>query len=61
MAIANQKVRTEDVVEILDGKILATRAHSALGVTVRENYDSILGKISLQILTPAEKAAFVLY
>jgi len=58
MAIANAKIRTEDVVEILDGKILATRSHSSLFVAIRENYDSILTKISLQILTPGEKAAF---
>jgi len=57
-AYANAKIRTPDVVEILDGKILATRSHFALGVTARENYDSILSKISLQVLTPAQKEAF---
>jgi len=55
---ANEKIRTEDVVEILDNKILTTRAHTALGVIARENYDSVLGKIAGQVLSPAEKEAF---
>lgn len=58
MGNKNEKIRTEDVVEILDGKILTSEAHPALGVVQRENYDSVLNKISLQTLSPAQKEAF---
>ena len=53
----NEKLRTEDVVEVLDSKILTLSGHPALGVLTRENYDSVLTKISAQVLSPAEKEA----
>ena len=42
----NEKIRTEDVVEILDTKIKTTSSHSQLGVVLGEYYDSVLSKIS---------------
>jgi hypothetical protein len=58
MAIANQKIKTEDVISILDTKILSTSAHSLLNVLVGESYDAILTKLASQVLSPAEKEAF---
>lgn len=55
---SNEKIRTEDVIELLDGKILTTRAHSSLAVVMRENYDTVLGNIATQVLSPAQKEAF---
>lgn len=53
----NEKIRTEDVIELLDGKVLTTQGHPTLGVLPRENYNSVLFKLAKQILTPAEKLA----
>lgn len=55
---ANETIRTEDVVEILDIKILTTRPHTVINVAAREDYDSVLDKISGQVPTAAQKAAF---
>ena len=54
----NEKLRTEDIIEILDGKILTTEGHPALSVIPRENYSSVLEKIAEQVLSPAQKLAF---
>lgn len=54
----NEKIRTPDVVEILDSKVLTLQGHPVLSVSARENYDSVLTKIALQSLTSSEKAAF---
>lgn len=54
----NEKIRTEDVVEILDGKILATEGHPEISVFPRENYNSVLTKLAQRVLTEAQKAAF---
>lgn len=54
----NEKVKTEDVVEILDTKIITSQGHPALGVVPREPYDSVLTKLETQVLTPEQKAAF---
>ena len=54
----NEKIRSEDVIEIIDSKVLTNQPHASLGVIARENYDSVLTKIDLQTLTPAQKAAF---
>jgi hypothetical protein len=54
----NEKIRTEDIIEILDNKILATEGHPAIGVLPLEPYDSVITKISNQILSPNQKAAF---
>lgn len=54
----NEKIRTEDVIEILDGKILATEGHPEIDVLPRENYNSILTKLSMRVLTEGQKAAF---
>lgn len=54
----NEKIRTEDVVEILDGKILTSEGHINLSVNPRENYSSVLSKISSQILSEGQKEAF---
>lgn len=54
----NEKLRTEDIIEILDGKILTSQGHPSLGVIPRENYNSVLTKIASQVLSPDQKAAF---
>ena len=54
----NEKIKTEDVISLLDQRVLTTQAHPAVGVLVSEDYDSVLVAISQQILTPAEKLAF---
>lgn len=54
----NEKIRTEDVIEILDTKILTSQGHPALGVSPGENYDSVLSKVETQVLSPDQKAAF---
>jgi len=54
----NEKIRTEDIVEILDGKILSSEGHPALSVDPREAYSSVLTKISAQVLSPEQKLAF---
>lgn len=54
----NEKVKTEDVVEISDIKVLTSQGHPALGVVPQESYDSVLTKLETQVLTPAQKAAF---
>jgi len=56
--MGNEKIRTPDVVEVLDAKILTSTGHPAIGVLARESYDSVLTKIGLQSLSPAEKQAF---
>jgi len=55
---ANEKIRTEDVIEILDNKIITSQGHPAIGVLPGENYDSVLTKVETQVLTPEQKAAF---
>ena len=42
------KIRTEDVIEILDTKILASAAQARLNVSAGESYDSVLAKIALR-------------
>ena len=54
----NEKLRTEDIIEILDGKILTTEGHPAIGVVPRETYNSVLEKIADQVLSPEQKLAF---
>jgi len=53
-----QIVRTEDIVECLDDRILASQDHPKIFVVTRDVYDQILARIELQVCTPAEKAAF---
>lgn len=54
----NEKLRTEDIIEILDGKILSAEGHPAISVIPREDYNSVLTKIAAQVLSPEEKLAF---
>lgn len=54
----NEKLRTEDIIEILDGKILTSDGHPALGVLPHEVYSSVLTKIASQVLSPEQKLAF---
>lgn len=54
----NEKLRSEDIIEILDGKILTSEGHPLISVIPRENYNSVLSKISLQVLSPDQKLAF---
>lgn len=54
----NEKLRTEDIIEILDGKILTSDGHPVIGVIPREAYSSVLTKISAQSLSEDEKLAF---
>lgn len=53
----NIKIRTEDVLEILDPKILTTSSHTQLNVSVGESYDSVLAKIAARSPTLNEKLA----
>jgi hypothetical protein len=55
--MANTKIRTEDVVEILDTKIKTSSAHAQLDVAVDEFYDSVLSKIAARSPTLDEKDA----
>jgi len=54
----NEKLRTEDIIEIMDSKILTSDGHPAIGVIPREAYSSVLTKLSAQMLTVDQKAAF---
>jgi len=54
----NEKIRTEDVIEILDGRILTTEGHVEIGVLPRENYSSVMTKIAQRVLTEGQKDAF---
>ena len=54
----NEKLRTEDIIEISDVKILTSDGHPALGVIPRESYNNVLAKIAAQILSPDQKLAF---
>jgi hypothetical protein len=54
----NEKLRTEDIIEILDGKILTSEGHPSISVIPREDYSSVLTKIAAQVLSPEEKLAF---
>jgi hypothetical protein len=53
----NTKIRTEDVLEILDTKIKTSSAHAQLDVSVGEFYDSVLAKIAARSPTLDEKDA----
>jgi len=54
----NEKIRTPDVVEISDVKVLTSQAHPQISVIAGETYDSVLTKVAAQILSAAQKAAF---
>ncbi len=54
----NEKIRTEDVVEVLDSKILTSEGHPSIGVNPRESYSNVLVKIAAQVLSPEQKEAF---
>lgn len=53
----NTKIRTEDVLEILDYKIKTSSAHAQLDVISGEFYDSVLAKIAARSPTLDEKGA----
>ena len=53
----NTKIRTEDVLEILDTKIKTSAAHAQLDVLSGEFYDSVLAKIAARSPTLDEKGA----
>jgi len=53
----NTKIRTEDVLEILDTKIKTSAAHAQLDVLSGEFYDSVLAKIAARSPTLNEKGA----
>ena len=53
----NTKIRTEDVLEILDTKIKTSAAHAQLDVSAGEYYDSVLSKIAARSPTLDEKEA----
>jgi len=53
----NIKITTEDVDQILDGKIKATSAHSQLTVAIGDDYDSVLSKITARLPSLPEKQA----
>lgn len=52
-----QIVRTEDVIECLDDRILASQDHPSISILTGENYSSVLSKIETQICSPGQKAA----
>lgn len=54
----NEKIRTEDVIECLDVKVLTAEGHPALNVLPNQNYDSVLNQLAFQVLSPAQKEAF---
>jgi hypothetical protein len=54
----NEKIRTEDVIECLDVKILTAEGHPAISVLPNQNYDSVLNQLAFQVLSPAQKEAF---
>lgn len=54
----NEKIRTEDVIEILDQRIKTTVGHPQLGVTPHEDYQSVLAKIASRSLSLEQKDAF---
>ena len=53
----NTKIRTEDVLEILDTKIKTSADHAQLDVVTGEFYDSVLSKIAARSPTLNEKNA----
>lgn len=53
----NTKIRTEDVLEILDTKIKTASSHAQLDVMSGEYYDSVLAKIAARSPTLDEKNA----
>lgn len=53
----NEKIRTEDVIEILDQRIKTTVGHPQLGVSPYEDYQSVLAKIASRSLSLEQKAA----
>jgi hypothetical protein len=53
----NTKIRTEDVLEILDIKIKTSADHAQLDVITGESYDSVLAKIAARSPTLDEKDA----
>lgn len=53
----NTKIRTEDVLEILDFKIKASSDHLQLDVATGEDYNSVLAKIAARSPSFLEKAA----
>jgi hypothetical protein len=55
--MAQQIIRTEDVVECLDGKLHASQDYPNIGVVTGEEYPSVLSKIEAQICSTGEKAA----
>ena len=54
----NEKIRTEDVIEISDTKVRASRSYEELGVIPGETYNSVISKIQSQTLTADQKDAF---
>ena len=54
----NEKIRSEDVLEVLDQKILASQGHPQIDVLPLENYQSVLNKVAARALSLAQKAAF---
>ena len=53
----NTKIRTEDVLAILDTKILASSAHAQLAVNALDSYDIVLSHIATRSPTLDEKNA----
>lgn len=53
----NEKLVTEDFVELQDKKVLAKEAHPEIFSSAREAYSELLGRLGLQILSPEQKAA----
>lgn len=53
----NTKLRTEDILEVLDGKIKASSDHTRLDVLAGDDYDSVLGKIAARSPTLDQKDA----
>ena len=53
----NEKIRTEDVIEIFDQRIKTTVGHPQLDVAPYEDYQSVLTKIASRSLSVDQKAA----
>jgi len=58
--MAQQILRTEDIIECLDDRIYTETPHIPIGVAEGEVYSSVLTKIENQVCSPQEKLALVL-
>ena len=55
--MAQEIIKTEDVVEILDTRILTSQAHAAIGILMYTNYSLVLDALEFLICSPEQKEA----